>query len=133
MKRYERGGFPIRLVSAGHVAVGNFAESSQLEVMIDLIFTFFDIERENWTRWKHRYACMENNLAKTLFNCVIAIKNNIAFYVRGAKQPVHRITFHKLMVCWQFEPFHQHLDQRRRQTAKRRIDLIEFYYEMFNH
>ena len=67
--------------------------------MINVIFTFFDIERENWTPWKHRYACMEKNLAKTLFNCIVAIKNNIAFYVRGAKPPVDRITFHKLMVC----------------------------------
>ena len=97
MRRYERGGFPIRHVSAGHLAVGNFTESSQLEVMIDLIFTFFDIERENWTSWKHRYACMEKNLAKTLFNCIVAIKNNIAFYVRGAKPPVDRITFYKLL------------------------------------
>ena len=47
MSRYERKGFSIRDVLEGRVSVGRFCESSQLEVMIDLIFTFFDIERGN--------------------------------------------------------------------------------------
>ena len=36
------------------------------------------------------------------------------------------------MTCWEFEPFHQHLNERRRKTAKRHIQLIQFYYDMFN-
>lgn len=77
-----------------------------LEVMIDSVFTFF------WKRWKHRYSRMEKNMAKTLFNCIVAIKN-IDFHHRGAKPPIDHLTFYKLMVCWQFKPFHGHFRGRR--------------------
>ena len=53
---YEREGVAIRDVLAGRVRVSGFQTSSQLHMIIDLIFTFFDKERENWTRWKHRCA-----------------------------------------------------------------------------
>ena len=47
---YEQAGVAIRDVLAGRVEVGRFAKSSHLEFVIDLIFNFFDRERENWTR-----------------------------------------------------------------------------------
>ena len=101
-------------ILAGHIVVAWFTHSSYLEVMIYLIFTFFDQERENWTRWKHKYCTMEKNFAKNLFNAIVAVKYNIDFYNKGAKLPVDRITFYKLMMCWQSEPFRDHLSDRRR-------------------
>ena len=58
IRRYEEDGLANSDILAGRVFVSRFSEASQLEVMIDLIFTFFDKERENWTRLKHRYSCM---------------------------------------------------------------------------
>ena len=46
IKKYERDGMSIRDVLRGRVSVGRFV-SSQLEVIIDLIYTFLDAEREN--------------------------------------------------------------------------------------
>ena len=62
---FEQAGVAIRDVLAGRVEVGRFAKSSQLDFMVNLIFTFFDKERENWTRWKSRYARMEKSLQGT--------------------------------------------------------------------
>ena len=132
VQRHERAGVAIRDILAGRVVVERFAASSNLEVMIDLIFTFFDKERENWTRWKDKYCRMERNFAKNLYNAIIAVKYNIDWYDKGAKPPVDRITFLKLMNCWLWEPFRNHLNERQRKTARRYLNLIKFYYETFN-
>ena len=105
---------------------------SNLEVMIDLIFMFLDQERENWTWWKHRYSRMEKNFAKNLYNATIAVRYNINWHNKGAKPPIDRKSFYKLMLWWRFEPFHRHLRERRKRTAQRRINVINFYYETFN-
>ena len=132
VQRYERAGVAIRDILAGRVVVERFAASSNLEVMIDLIFTFFDQERENWTRWKDKYCRMERNFAKNLYNAITAVKYNFDWYDKGAKPPVDRITFNKLMNCWLCEPFRNHLNERQRKTARRHLNLIKFYYETFN-
>ena len=36
------------------------------------------------------------------------------------------------MLCWGFEPFHEHLTERRKRTAQRHISEVNFYYETFN-
>ena len=129
---YEQAGVSIRDVLAGRVEVGRFAKSSHLEFVVNLIFTFFDKERENWTRWKSRYARMEKVFARNLFNAIIAIRHNIDWFNAGAKPPVDRLTFDKVMLCWGFEPFHQHLKPRQRRAAQGHINVIEFYYRTFN-
>ena len=129
---FEQAGVAIRDVLAGRVEVGRFAKSSHLEFMVDLIFTFFDKERENWTCWKSRYARMEKVFARNLFNAIIAVRHNIDWFSAGARPPVDRLTFDKLMLCWGFEPFHQHLKPRQRRAAQSHIDVIEFYYMTFN-
>ena len=43
-----------------------------------------------------------------------------------------RITFLRLMVCWEFEPFKKHLTRRQRNTADRYLKAIKFYYEQYN-
>ena len=53
---YEREGVAIRNVLEGRIRVSGFETSNQLHMIIDLIFTFFDKERENWTRWKYKYT-----------------------------------------------------------------------------
>ena len=98
---YEREGVAICDMLAGRIRVSGFATSSQLHMIIDLIFTFFDKERENWTRWKHRYARMEKNFSRTLFNVICAVKLNTDLSV-GAKPPIDRVSFYKLMTCWVF-------------------------------
>ena len=129
---YEQAGVAIRDVLAGRVEVSRFAKSSELDFMVNLIFTFFDKERENWTRWKSRYARMEKVFARNLFNAIIAIRVNLDWFSAGAKPPVDRITFTQLMMCWGFEPFHQHLKPRQRRLAQSHIEVIEFYYMTFN-
>ena len=44
---YEREGLAICDVLAGRIRVSGFETSSQLHMIIDLIFTFFDKERED--------------------------------------------------------------------------------------
>lgn len=66
--QYEQNGVAIQDILAGSVFVDWFSESSQLEVIIDLTYTFFDDERENWTCHKHSYCCMEKNFTKNLYN-----------------------------------------------------------------
>ena len=56
---YERDGVRIRDILAGRVRVTGLSISSHLHMVIELIYTFFDQERENWTRFKHRYMRME--------------------------------------------------------------------------
>ena len=75
---------------------------------------------------------MERNFAKNLYNAIIPIKHNIDWYDKGAKPPVDCITFKKLMNCWQFEPFSNHLNERQRKTAGRHLNLIKFYRGTFN-
>ena len=128
---YERDGIAIRDVLAGCIRVSGFATSSQLHMIIDLIFTFFNKERENWTRWKHRYSRMEKNFARTLFNVICAVKLNTDFSV-GAKPLIDRVSFYKPMTCWGFEPFQDHLSERRKRTALRHLRTIIFYYETLN-
>ena len=109
-------------ILAGRDVVDWFTYSSNLEVMIYLIFTFFNQERENWTRWKHKYCKMEKNFAKNLFNAIVAVKYNTDFYNKGAKPPIDRITFYKLMSCWESAPFRVHLSDRRRKMKQRHIN-----------
>ena len=98
--RYERDGIPIRDILAYRVFMDRFAQSSQLEIIINQIY-IFDNERENWTRWKHRYCRMDKNFTRNLYNSLICIKNNIV-WERGAP-PVDRLTFYRLKVCWEVE------------------------------
>ena len=116
---------------AGRVRVTGFSTLCHLHMVIDLIHTF-DKERENWTRFKHWYMRMEKNMARTLFNVICAVKLNIDFHNKGAKQPIDMTSFYKLMLYWEFKPFHQHLSESRQRKAKRHIQLIQFYYETVN-
>lgn len=116
---------------AGRVRVTGFSTLCHLHMVIDLIHTF-DKERENWTRFKRWYMRMEKNMARTLLNVICAVKLNIDFHNKGAKPPIDRTSFYKLMLCWEFKPFHQHLSESRQRKAKRHIQLIQFYYQMFN-
>ena len=93
IREYEEDGVSIHEVLGGHVYINRFTQSNRLKMIVDLIFTFFDKERENWTRWKHRYSRMEKNFAKNLYNAIIAIKMNIDWHNKGAKPPVDRIIF----------------------------------------
>ena len=63
---HERRGFCIHDMMTGRVNVGHFYQSSQLEVVTNQIYVFFEHKRENWTREKERYDKMEHNFAKNL-------------------------------------------------------------------
>ena len=129
---FEEQGVAIRNVLAGQVEVGRFARTWHLELMVDLIFTFFDKERENWTRWKSRYTRMEKVFPRNLFNAILAVWHNIDWFNAGARPAVDRLTFDKLIMCWGFKPFHQHLKPRQWRAAQRHVNVIEFYYQIFN-
>ena len=60
---------------------------------------------------------VEKNMARNLFNVICAVKLDIDFTV-GAKPPIDRISFYKLMTCWEFEPFYQHLRESRQRKAE---------------
>ena len=128
---YERDGVRIRNILAGRVRVTGLSTSSHLHIVIELIYTFFDQERENWTRFKHRYMRMERNMAMNLYNAICAVKLNIDWR-EGAKPPIDRNSFYKLMLCWEFEPFYQHLSESKQRRARRHLGAIQFYYDTLN-
>ena len=128
---YERDGFPIRDLLAGNRYFIRFAQSSQLEVMLHQICFFMDEQRENWTRSRRSYLRVEKAFARLLYNATFAIRKNLTSDLT-VKPPVDRTAFLRLMVCWGFEPFQKHLSKRQRNTAKRYIKAIRFYYEEHN-
>lgn len=128
---YERDGVRIRDILAGRVCVTGLSTSSHLHMVIELIYTFFDQERENWTRHKHRYMRMEKNMARNLYNVICTVKLNIDWR-EGAKPPIDRKSFWRLMLCWEFVPFQEHLSESRQTRAKRHLGAIQFYYDTLN-
>ena len=128
---YEERNFPIRDVLAGRRWMIHIQDSSQLEVMLHQIFFFMDVQRENWTRSHSMYRRIEKCFAKTLFNVIRTIYKNLVWDVK-VKPPVDRITFHRLMLCYGFEPFQTYWTRRQKRTAKRYVNVINFYYRTFN-
>jgi len=129
---YERDGFPIRDLLAGNHHFIRFSESSQLEVMLHQICFFLDEQRKNWTRSRGPYKRVEKAFARTWYNATLAIRKNLDQDLT-VKPSVDRLTFLRLMVCWEFDPFQKHLTKRQRNTAKRYIKAIKFYYKQDNH
>ena len=74
---------------------------------------------------------MEKVFSRTLFNAILAIRKNIVWDLK-VKPPVDRITFHRMMLCYNFEPFQTHWTQRQKNTARRYINVINFYFSVFN-
>jgi len=123
--------FPIWDLLMGCRWLTRFKDSSQLELMLHQILFFMDEQRENWTRSQRRYRIIEKVFSRTLFNAILAIRRNIVWDVK-VKPPVDRITFHRLMLCYQFEPFQTHWTRRQKNTVKRYINVINFYYSIFD-
>lgn len=92
--------------------------SSQLPIIINQMYHFFDVEHENWVKSKCQYCCIERNFAWNLYNKLISVKTNIV-WERGYKPPEENKTFDKLVLCYEFEPFHNHWNQRQKRMAKR--------------
>jgi len=128
---YESMNFPIRDLLAGRRWLTRFTNSSQLEVMLHQVLFFMDEQRENWTRSQHRYRSVEKCFGRTLFNAIWAIRKNVVWDVK-VKPPVDRITFHRMMLCYNFEPFQSTWTRRQRNTMKRYVNVINFYYSVFN-
>ena len=114
----------------GRVNVVRFYQSSQLEVLTNVIQTFVN-GRENWTRGKQRYTEMEKNFAKNLFNILCCVKRNIDWSV-GGKPLVDRQTNELLMECYDFKPFQRHWSRRKKIRAVDYRNTIKFYYETLN-
>ena len=123
----ERRGFPMRDMVTGRVNVSRFYQSSQLEVLINLIQTFMN-GRENWTWGKEKYMEMEKNFAMDLFNVLCCVKRNIDWSV-GGKPPIDRDAYELLMECYDFEPFQKYWSRRKRMRAIGYKNTIKFYYE----
>ena len=130
VQRHERRGFPIRDMLIGRVNVVRFFQSSQLEVLINVMQTFIN-GRENWTRGKAKYAEMEKNFAKNLFNILCCVKRNIDWSV-GGKPPIDRQTYETLMECYNFKSFQRHWSHRKKIRAFGYRNTIQFYYENVN-
>ena len=128
---YEDMDFPIRDLLTGRRWLTRFKDSSQLEVMLHQILFFMDEQRENWTRSQRRYRLIEKVFSRTLFNAILAIRRNLVWDVK-VKAPVDRITFDRLMLCYQFESFQSTWTQRKKNTVKRYMNVINFYYSVFN-
>ena len=128
---YEEMDFPIRDLLSGRRWVIRFKDSSQLEVMLHQVLLFFDEQRENWTRSRRQYRIVEKVFGRTLFNAILAIRKNLVWN-QTVKPPVDRITFHRLMLCYGFEPFQSTWTKKQKKTAKRYMNVINFYYEVFN-
>ena len=128
---YEEMNFPIRDLLTGRRWLIHIKDSSQLEVMLHQILFFMDEQRENWTRSRSRYRIIERCFGRTLFNAILTIRRNLVWDVK-VKPPVNRITFHRLMLCYQFEPFQSTWTKRQRNTCRRYVNVINFYYSIFN-
>ena len=128
---YEEMNFPIRDLLVGRRWLIRFKDSSQLEVMLHQVLFFMDEQRENWTRSQRQYRSIEKCFGRTLFNEILTIRRNLVWDLE-VKPPVDRITFHRMMLCYNFEPFHTHWTQRQRNTCRRYINVINFYYSVFN-
>ena len=129
IQHHERRGFPMRDMLTGRVNVGRFYQSSQLEVLTNVIHTFTS-GRENWTRGKERYEEMEKNIAKNLFNVLCCVKRNIDWSVLG-KPPIDRDVYELLMKCYEFEPFQKHWSWRKIRAHGYK-NTISFYYQTVN-
>jgi len=128
---YEAMDFPIRDLLAGRRWLSRIKDSSQLEVMLHQILFFMDEQRENWTRSLFQYRSIEKCFSRTLFNAIYAIRKNLVWN-QSVKPPVDRITFHRLMLCYGFEPFQSTWTRKQKKTARRYILTINFYYSTFN-
>jgi len=129
---YEDMNFPIRDLLVGRRWLTQLKDSSQLEVMIHQVLFFMDEQRENWTRSMYQYRRIEKCFGRTLFNSIRTIYKNIVWDLK-VKPPVDRITFHRLMLCYGFEPFQSTWTKRQKKTARRYVLTIDFYYSTFNH
>jgi len=128
---YEAMNFPIRDLLAGRRWLTRFKDSSQLEVMLHQVLFFMDEQRENWTRTRHKYLSIEKCFGRTLFNAILTVRRNLVWDVK-VKPPVDRITFHRLMPCYGFEPFQSTWTKRQKNTVRRYVNVINFYYSTFN-
>jgi len=128
---YEEMDFPIRDLLTGRRWLIRFKDSSLLEVMLHQILFFMDEQREIWTRSQRKHRIIEKVFGRTLFNAILAIRRNIVWDMK-VKPPVDRVTFHRLMLCYQFEPFQTHWTRRQKNTSKRYVNVINFYYSVFN-
>jgi len=128
---YESMDFPIRDLLVGRRWLIQIKDSSQLEVMLHQILFFMDEHRENWTRSQRRYRRIEKCFGRTLFNSILALRRNIVWDVK-VKPPVDRVTFHRMMLCYGFEPFQSTWTERQKNTVRRYVSVINFYYNTFN-
>jgi len=128
---YESMNFPIRDLLAGRRWLTRFRDSSQLEVMLHQILFFMDEQRENWTRTRRKYRSIEMCFSRTLFNAILAIRKNLVWDVK-VKPPVDRVTFHRMMLCYGFEHFQSTWTRRQKNTARRYVNVINFYYSVFS-
>ena len=131
INRMESNDIPIKDLLVGRTIMSHFSHTSQLQIMIHEIYLFMDQERENWTRSKRRYRRIEKVFAMTLFHAICAIRKNLIWNL-GVKPPVDRATFLRLMLCFTFEPFVNHLNIRQRKKAKRYVNHIKLYFQEFN-
>ena len=127
VQRHEHRGFPMRDMLTGRVSVVRFYQSSQLEVLTNVMQTFVN-GKENWTRGKGKYIEMEKNFAKNLFNVLCCVKRNINWSV-GGKLPIDRHTYELLMECYDFELFRRH---RKKMRAIGYRNTIDFYFKTVN-
>ena len=74
---------------------------------------------------------MEKVLTRNLLKCPDCHKNN-TIWSFSFKPPVGRLTSYSLMLWWEFEPFHTQLNKRQKNLVRRNINIIKFFYELFN-
>lgn len=54
--------------------MSGFGQSSQLEIIINQMHHFLDVEHENWVHHKQQYCRIANYFARHLYNALISIK-----------------------------------------------------------
>ena len=130
VQRHERRGFPMRDMLTGRANVVRFYQSSEIEVLVNVIQTFIN-GRVNWKRGKAKYEEMETNFAKNLFNILCCVKMNIDWSV-GGEPPIDRQTYQLPMECYDFEPFQKHWSRRKKLRAHGYKNTIDFYFKTVN-
>jgi len=107
------------------VIVKYFGASTQLHIVIGQMHHFSEMHWENWTRSQRRYQKVKRTFARNLWNVLYAIKINVV-NTSCEEPPINRDTFNKLVVCYDFKPFHKHLSRPRKLTVERYKKTIKF-------
>ena len=91
------------------------------------IHCFVEDDRENFAESKESYLQAEKNFALTLYRIIMTAEEN-CIYALGTYPPMTHEDFNRLVYCFEFKPFHEHLTKRQQKEMSASMDnMAEFF------